>query len=252
MGDQTVTAAAAALDRRWRAPLTTAVTGHPGTGRDTVAAALTARFGVRALDTHAPPADRADADLAVHVLGAGVRDCDREFLAAQRRPVIVLSGKADLRGGPGRAGRLAAGAAADLQRPVYPVSGLLAAATVDDALHADLRRWADARIEVPVLAATFADHSEPQERRRRSLALAALGASGLRAALELLVEGPDLSAVALTARLRGLSGLAALVEPIRECGTAVAADRRRRRRRGLTVLAACGPDRDRLEARWIR
>lgn len=252
MGDQTVTAAVAALDRRWRAPLTIAVTGHHGTGRDTVAAALTARFGVRALDTQAPPEDRADADLAVHVLGAGVRDCDREFLAAQRRPVIVLSGKADLRGGPERAARLAAGAAADLQCPVYSVSGLLAAATVDDALHAALRGWAGAGIEVPVLAAAFVDGVEPDERRRRSLALATVGAAGLRAALRLHAAHPELPAAALTARLRALSGLAALVEPIRACGTAVAADRRTRRRRGLTVLAARGPGRDQLEARWIR
>lgn len=229
------------MDDRDASSVSIAVTGHRGTGRDTVAAAVTDRFGIAAHGPGAPPEQRAAADLLVHVLGAVVRDCDRDFLSRQRRPVIVVAGKADVRGP--RAAVAAATAASRLRRPVYPVSGLLATATVDEALLADLRGWVRARIDVPPLAAAFVDVPDPDERRRRGAALDALGATGLRAALALCAEGPatgDEAAVcrAMTARLRAAGGFGALAEPLRGCGPELFARRRLARRRAAMLAQA--------------
>ena len=96
-----------------------AVTGHRGTGRATLAQALTRHFNVdaRRAEHGGPPAD-----LIVHVLGARVRHCDEAFLATAGGPVVVVSGKADLRDGPERSTELAQTAARRLGHQVYPVS----------------------------------------------------------------------------------------------------------------------------------
>ncbi|MFZ2510585.1 MAG: hypothetical protein WAW85_05775 [Gordonia sp. (in: high G+C Gram-positive bacteria)] len=229
--------------------LRSAVTGHRGTGRDTVAAALTDWFGIAAARSD----HSSDADLVVHVLGAGVRDCDRRFLTHLAVPVVVVAGKADLRG-PDQAhwrqasAELAARASGELALPVHPVSGLLARATISEELLADLDRWLRADIAVPPIAAAFADVAEKAERRRRATALVSLGTAGLRCALAVRAEHPSLAAGALTRALRASSGFGALVEPIRAHGPAIAEVRAGRRRRNLAVRAAgCLTDRDELE-----
>ena len=222
-----------------------AVTGHDGTGRDTVAAALSGHFDIPAYGPAAPPARRAAADLLVHVLGAVVRPCDRDFLHGQVRPVLVVAGKADLRGP--RAAPAAGVAAEDLRRPVHPVSALLATVTVDDALLADLRRWARGGIVLPSPPAAFVETPDPEERCRRAAALDALGAAGLRTALAHCATVPDgrdpaAERAALTDRLRADSGFAALAGPLRAVTPALDAHRAQRRRRAWVVQ----------QARWTR
>lgn len=248
MGEQTAASGGPAPDR-----LGAAVTGHFGVGRDTTAAALTGWFGISATASDAAQC----ADLVVHVLGAGVRECDRRFLARWGDAVVVVAGKADLRGvDPGgwqrAAAALAARAADDLERPVYPVSGLLARAEVTAELLADLDRWLSAGVGVPPVALAFAEVDDDAERRRRAAALVSLGAAGLRAALALRAGQPGCDAAALTGALRAASGFRALIEPIRACGPAIAAARLRRHRRELTVQAAgCPAQRDELERRAL-
>lgn len=238
------------LERRRRAPLTAVVTGHPGGGRDTVALGLRTEFGVRATADGDP-----GADLVVHVLGAVARDCDRDLLAGERRPCVVVAGKADLRRDAQRARELAEAAAAVLGRPVYPVSGLLAAARIDDGLAAALCRWAGAGERVPVLAVAFPDAArDAADRALRDRALRELGPAGLAYALAAAARsprlGPDaMTGQALTAAVRARSGFAALVGPIRACAPGIAAARERRHRVESTVLAARGPGRDAVEAR---
>ncbi|MFT3660862.1 MAG: hypothetical protein QM809_05545 [Gordonia sp. (in: high G+C Gram-positive bacteria)] len=249
-----------------------AVTGHPGTGRDTVARALRRCFGVRARRL----ADRGGADggssgsalppdLAVHVLGAAVRDCDLSFLRRVDVPIVAVLGKCDLRGGAEEVRSLVARAARDLGRPVFGVSGPAAAAQVTEDLRAALADWAVAGRWVPVLAASFVDVDDPVERARRTSALAELGGRGLAVALERCAAEPTVSAAELTRHLRGFSGIGALAAPVRACAPVIAAERERRHRRALTLLAARGggpdgggsaggaeTDRDRCEADLIR
>ncbi|MEZ5213316.1 hypothetical protein MYK68_19725 [Gordonia sp. PP30] len=238
------------LERRRRAPLTAVVTGHPGGGRDTVALGLRTEFGV-----WAAAGDDPGADLVVHVLGAVARDCDRELLAGERRPCVVVAGKADLRRDPQRARELAEAAAVALGRPVYPVSGLLAAARIDDGLAAALCRWAGAGERVPVPAVAFPDAArDAADRALRDRALRELGPAGLACALAAAARsprlGPDaMTGQAMTAAVRARSGFAALVGPIRACAPGIAAARERRHRAESTVLAARGPGRDAVEAR---
>ncbi len=234
-------------------PLHVAVTGHAGSGRETLAAALTDWFGVSAARAEHP----SGADLAVHVLGAGVRGCDHRFLSRLRVPVVIVAGKADLRGDDRRrwgtaAADLAACAAEELSVPVHPVSGLLARAAVTTELLTDLDRWRRAGVVVPPIASAFAEVAEVSERRRRAAALVTLGAAGLAGALALRVAHPDLDAGALTRALRSGSGMRALAEPIVSYGPVIADQRVRRRRRELAVRAAdCLADRDELEARVL-
>lgn len=240
--DAAARAMRASLDRIRHAPLSITVTGHPGTGRATLAAAVRRCFGVRVAvtDGRAKPA----ADLTLHVLGAGVRACDREFLAELRGPVLVVAGKADLRSDPVS---VAEAAAEILARPVWAVSGLLATASVTDDLWAALRRWADDGRTVPPLAASFGeaesasgDRPDAGERDLRMLALGELGGAGLRAALAYCAAGPEAEPdpAGLARELVALSGMLALAGPIRECGAAIAVERERRHRRAVAVLAA--------------
>lgn len=233
--------------------LRAAVTGHRGTGRDTVAAALTEWFGITAARVDRPGA----ADLVVHVLGAAVRDCDRRFVARQKVPVVFVAGKADLRGPDGGswqrcAAGLAARATQELSARVFPVSGLLACARIGGGLLADLDRWVDAAVTVPPIAAAFAEVADDAERRRRAAALVSLGAAGLASALAVRAAHPDLDASGLTRALRAGSGFRALASPIIAQGPVIAEERARRRRRDLTVRAAGRfADRDELERRVL-
>lgn len=245
------------VERRRRAPLRIVVTGHPGSGRATMAAALQKCFGVDAApgDGSAPPG-APPADLAVHVLGAGVRACDREFLSALAVPAVVVCGKADLRGG-GEAVRKAEGAAArELGRPVVGVSGLLAAAPHERQMSTELWTalgvWAEAGVGVPVLAAAFAEDGDPAEHRLRTVALREFGAVGLRVALRYRAACRDSDPDGLTRRLVSLSRVPLLAGPIRACGPAIAAERERRRRRDISLQAARGRGRDLMEAELVR
>lgn len=244
MGEDAVVAA----ENRRRAPLAAVVTGHRGGGRKTVAQGLRENFGI-----HAGIDDDPRADLVVHVLGAAPRPCDHDFLAHQHRPLVVVAGKADLRRDPARAQELAAAAARELGRPVFPVSGLLAVVGFDAALAAAVHRWAAAGLAVPPLAVRFVEQAgDDEERALRAAALGRCGAAGLRWVLARCAAESGLTATALTIALRERSGFAALVTPIRDCAAAIAAARARRLRRDLALIAARGADRDRAEMRLLR
>ncbi|GAA4641037.1 hypothetical protein [Gordonia humi] len=208
------------VQTRRSGPLTVAVAGRPGAGSSTMAAALRTCFRLCCMtigDTDPPPT----ADLLIRVIGAQVREQDRRALADVAVPTIVVAAKADVRSDP-RA--LADAAADDLGRSVHPVSGLLASAAVGPADLVGLRA---------------ADPPAPLLRR--------YGLTGVAAARELLDRLPESTAREVTERLRAVSGIDALADPIRERSGPVATLRDRRLRDDLRLLAARGVARDDAE-----
>ncbi|MFT4085594.1 MAG: hypothetical protein QM658_00315 [Gordonia sp. (in: high G+C Gram-positive bacteria)] len=224
--------------------LSVVVSGYAGTGRGTVAAALTERFGLRA-ERAAP--DVPEPDLRVRVLGATVRAVDLDAVSSPGPPWLIVSGKADLRDDPRHARLLADSAAAELGRPVHPVSALLARATVTADDWSAVCRWASCTT-MPILSSAFLDVDDDAERTRRRGALQKWGPAGLRLVLDAAQAGDDprLGELA-TSLLRESSGFGALVEPIRALGPQVAVQRERARCRTLNLLAASGRARDHAE-----
>lgn len=218
------------------------VSGLAGAGCTTMAAALCERFGVETTigDASAPP------DLLIRVIGAQLRSRDRAMIDAAATPVLVVAGKADTRTD---ARRLAAEAAAELGRPVYPVSGLLAAVRLDADDVELLRRWERTGVRVPRAAAEFAG-DDPTERDRARM-MGRLGRCGLLAAFADLAERPAATAADLTGMLRARSGIDALADPIAGAAGQIAEGRRVRRLFELRLRAARGPDRAAMEQRLI-
>jgi hypothetical protein len=208
-------AVARALTRR-NAPLSVAVGGHGRTGRSTLAAAIRARFRLPTVvaDDEGPPPD---VDLTIRVIGAQPRRSDVAAVASGGA-MIVVAGKADLRGDP-RA--LADIAAQTLGVPVLPVSGLLASVTVVPGDMALLR----------------SDPVDPDVLRR-------FGVEGVARARELGVVPAEV----LTARLREVSGIDAVAAAIRSMSTDIAAGRDRRMRAELRLAAARAVDRELVES----
>lgn len=223
-------------------PLVLGVSGLPGAGRATMAAALRERFG----DAATVDADAASPDLLVRVIGASLRDRDRAMIAASTSPVLVVVGKADTRADPRR---LADAAAAALGRPVFPVSGLLAAVVLGVDETELLRRWQRAGVRVPRAAAEFAG-DDPTGRDRARM-MSRLGRRGLVAAFAGLAARPDATAAELTEMLHAGSGIDALAAPIAGAFGQIAQDRRVRRLIGLRLLAARGLDRVTVEHRLV-
>ena len=212
-----------------------------------MAAALGARFGVEVTVDDGSGGDRpADADLLIHVIGAQIRSRDRARIDAATGPLVVVAGKADTRSDPQR---LAQAAAADLGRPVFAVSGLLAGARMDDADLIPLRRWQRAGVRIPAAAAEFAA-GDPADRDRARM-MARFGRAGMIAVFTALAAQPDLTAAGLTEILRASSGVDALARPIAGSAGVIAERRRARRLHPLRLLAARGSDRARLEQRLI-
>ncbi|EGD54823.1 hypothetical protein [Gordonia neofelifaecis] len=229
------------------------VTGCPGAGSSTLAAALAARFGVVARVPGREP-DGDPPDLLIRTIGAQVREADRTAIGSVDIPVVVVAGKADTRPD---AARLADVAGRELGRPVVTVSGLLAAAHLDEDDLGVLRAWSAAGVAVPTSAAEFAalgDEGRPTsaaEQQIRARFIAGIGRAGLVAALRVVGETPDLSAAAVTAALRSMSGVDALVAPIAASAEQIARGRRARRLSGLRLHAARGFDREAVESRLI-
>ncbi|WP_156890362.1 hypothetical protein [Gordonia shandongensis] len=236
--------------------LRVAVSGTAGVGVATMVRALHRRFGVAA--TARPDDADADADLLVRVIGAQERGPDRVLLDRCRRrggpPVVVIAGKADARP---TADRLARAAADRLGLPVTPVSGLLAGVDLDDAQAAALRRWADRGRDagrgfgVPVIAAMFPDGAtDPADQRMRADVLSSVGRTGLVAAMRALVDSPELDAAGLSAHLRGISGIDALIPAVRAAVPAIVERRRVLALAEVRLSAARGHRREDAE-RWL-
>ncbi len=221
------------------------VSGLRGAGCTTLTAALTARFGVVAIDGGGREGDPVP-DLHIRVIGAQARARDRVAIDGASIPVIVVAGKSDART---RMLSLADTAARDLGRPVLPVSGLLAAAhlTPDDVVL--LRGWEQSGVTVPTAAAAFSDGDCSQRERARMMAL--LGRAGLTAVFGHLATMPTATADDLTTMLRTLSGIDALIAPITGAADRIAQGRRVRRLSALRLLAARGPNRAAAERRLI-
>ncbi|MEP9392070.1 hypothetical protein ABLE94_07380 [Gordonia sp. VNK1] len=244
-----VRAVFAELSADYLRPLTIAVAGRAGTGRDTMARALRERLAISALGPGEDPVALADADLTVYVLVAGVRDSDRAALEALMpdRGIVVL-GKADTHDDPDAAAERAERIAAELGRPVIAVSQLLACADLTADEVAFLRSSALGGEQMPSMSAKYLRGAPGSaERVMRRTLLQRLDRYGIETVLDLLVEDIPGDAGALNAVLHRLSGIDALVPAF---GALVDGVRRRRAhhaRAEVDDLAAAGADRDVLE-----
>lgn len=208
------------IDRLCR-PTRVRVTGRPGVGRRTLAAAL-GDAGLTVTD------NQADVEVLVVAEAAKPEDC--QFIAASTGPIVFALNKADLLGAavPGRLGliRRITGVAA------VPVSALWATATLDGPLIAALRVLAaDPGDLSSTDAFCAAPHAVDGATRARLLAVADL--TGIAAATAALRAGAD--GRALTASLRRSSNIDQMVTAVH---TATAALRYRRLCAAMTRLRA--------------
>jgi hypothetical protein len=196
------------------APLRVAVRGRDGVGRATVAAALV-RAGVVVVD------DETAADVNVVVVAEALKPEDRAMLSGG--PTLVVLNKADLAGfgagGPiAVADRRATEYQAQTGTPTVPLVGLLAAATLDDALIAALRVLT---VEPADLTSTdgFLSAEHSLSRATRVRLLDTLDLFGIAHGVLALRQGTD--AAALPAVLRRLSQVDRVVEKLAVSGAEV-------------------------------
>ena len=245
-----------AAARRYVQPLSVAVVGRRGVGRDTMARALSERFGVAAFVAERGSGVLAGADLRVHVLAGAPRRADHEMLAASpRERTVVVLGKADtlpsdaVSGASDAVARLVRAASESLGRPVVAVSQLSACATVSDDEFAFLRRLvADGEV-MPSMSGHFLAPARPAQLQMRADLLRRLDAAGVARALSLVAADDPAAAGAstLTGSLRATSGFDALREAFAACMPAVVAHRGAQVRASLELAAAAGADRDSVE-----
>ncbi|MGV9709372.1 hypothetical protein ACWDTI_01720 [Gordonia sp. NPDC003424] len=252
-----------AAARRYARPLHVQVCGRPGTGRDTLARALREHLAVTAIGPGEAAEGRADADLWVYLLTGPPRaDDHRALVDLPNDRTIAVLGKADIHDDPGVAAEIAAGCAARLGRPVYPVSPLLACADLRDDEFDFLRRLVAAGEEMPSMAGHFLTGSlagrpapsgaEPflgDERALRAALLRRVDRSGVEHALALIADGhpagADVAGVNRALRARG--GLDALVAPVRDRIEVVRHWRAVELHAQVTRIAARGAERDAIE-----
>lgn len=246
-----------ALGERYRRRLHVAVSGRPGTGRDTLARALRARLPVTAIgpgetDGPRPGGAQSDADLWIHLLTGPPRRADLDIAAAlpADRTITVL-GKTDIHADPDVAAAIAAECGARLATTVWPVSALLACAAIDDDEYAFLGHLVAQGAEMPSMAGQFlaGEGTADGERRMRAGLLRRIDRHGLDLALGLIAAGDPAAADAatLTATLRAISGIDALRVPIGERMGHVRRRRAAELRESVELLAARGRDRDAIE-----
>ncbi|OBA71326.1 hypothetical protein [Gordonia sp. 852002-10350_SCH5691597] len=245
-----------AAARRYVQPLSVAVVGRRGVGRDTMARALSERFGVAAFVAERGSSVLAGADLRVHVLAGAPRRADHEMLAASpRERTVVVLGKADtlpsdaVSGESDAVARLVRTASESLGRPVVAVSQLSACATVSDDEFAFLRRLvADGEV-MPSMSGHFLAPARPAQLQMRADLLRRLDAAGVARALSLVAADDPAAAGAstLTGYLRATSGFDTLREAFAACMPAVVAHRGAQVRASLELAAAAGVDRDSVE-----
>ena len=238
-----------AAARRYVQPLSVAVVGRRGVGRDTVARALCERFGVAAFVAERASNVLAGADLRVHVLAGAPRRADHEMLAdSPRERTVVVLGKADTLPPDGAVGLVRA-ASESLGRPVVAVSQLSACATVSDDEFEFLRRLSTDGEVMPSMSGHFLAPARSEKSPMRADLLRRLDAAGVARALNLLAADDPAAATAsaLTGYLRATSGFDALREAFEACMPAVVAHRGAQVRAALELAAAAGADRDNVE-----
>ncbi len=228
-GDPRVTA----IERRLRVPVSVAVRGRPGVGRDAVAAALTAG-GV------AVAASGASGDVDVVVLAERLTDEERSALEHLSVPTLLVLNKADL-GGPAAGGPLAAAdrtaarLSVALGLPVVPMVALLATVDVRDGDLATLRALVVVPADMTSVDAFVACPHPVASGVRRDL-LDRLDRFGVAHAVLAAADG--LTPAAVTARLRALSGTDAVLAALRAVTAPVRYARIRAAVSALRVLAA--------------
>ncbi|GAB40042.1 hypothetical protein [Gordonia sputi] len=252
-----------AAARRYVQPLSVAVVGRRGVGRDTMARALSERFGVAAFVAERGSGVLAGADLRVHVLAGAPRRADHEMLGASpRERTVVVLGKADtlaadavsgaadaVSGAADAVAGLVRAASESLGRPVVAVSQLSACATVSDDEFEFLRQLVADDEVMPSMSGHFLAPARPAQSQMRADLLRRLDAAGVARALSLVaVADPAAgSASTLTGYLRATSGFDALREAFAACMPAVVAHRGAQVRASLELAAAAGADRDSVE-----
>ncbi|BBX67209.1 hypothetical protein [Mycolicibacterium psychrotolerans] len=222
-----------AVERRLRLPVSVAVRGRRGVGRDTVAAALAAA-GV------AVAAPGATADIDVVVLSERLTEEEQTVLLCRSVPTLVVLNKADLgaasAGGPlAAADATAARLSVAVGLPVVPMVALLASAEVHDDDLAALRALVDAPADMTSVDAFAAgEHLVPAEVRRALLDR--LDRFGLAHAVLAAADG--LTPATVTARLRALSRIDAVLAALAGVAAPVRYARIRAAVHALRVLAA--------------
>ncbi len=228
-GDSRITALIDQID----GPVRVVVRGRDGVGRGTVAAALS-RAGVLVAD------DDTTVDVDVVVVAEALKSEDRAMLRAW--PTLVVLNKADLAGfGAGGPIAVADRRAADFQAltgaPTLPMVGLLATATLDDALIAALRRLT---AEPADLTSTdgFLTAGHSLSRAVRARLLDTLDLFGIAHGVLALQQGADVAA--LPAVLRRLSQVDRVLAQLTVTGAEVRYRRVRSALVQLRTLAARG------------
>ncbi|GAC50480.1 hypothetical protein [Gordonia aichiensis] len=239
-----------AAARRYVRPVSVAVTGRRGVGRDTMADALHRRFGVTASVT-GDGRDVLAADLVVHVLAGAPRRSDRQILAASpRERTVVVLGKADTLDADA-VDRIVRAACDSLGTPVVAVSQLSASVKVSEADLEFLRGLVEAGETLPSMSGRFlaAAPAHSPSWRMRSDMLRRLDAAGIRCALSLIArdDAAAADAATLTEYLWGTSGFDGLSVELGARMPAVAEHRAAHVRASLESAAAAGADRDNIE-----
>ncbi|OBH17021.1 hypothetical protein [Mycobacterium sp. E3247] len=215
------------IAERTAAALRVLVRGRPGVGRGTVARALGGAGAAAGVSV--TTADDRDADLLVYVTAEVVKPEDVDAIGGAGRPVVAVLNKADLTGslsrgdGPIAAARTrCAELEAVLGAPMVPMTGLLAAAALDDldaALWAALRTVAAHPGVATALDGSFAgflaaDNPVTADVRRRLLDT--LDLFGIALAVAAIRQGRTVPQV--RALLRRTSGVDAVLSHISIAG----------------------------------
>lgn len=195
---------------RLRRPVSVAVSGRAGVGRDTVAGALRRR-GVAVVP--------AGGEVCIRVIAEAAAAEDLAVTRSGDRPVLVVLTKADLAGaGPGGplavACRRARGLGALTGRPAVPTVGLLAALEADS-LDGDLVAALQTFVtEPPDLSSVdaFVDRPHPVAPDVRARLLDRLDRFGIAHAVLLLAGGTPLQS--LTGQLATLSNFAEVMRAL--------------------------------------
>lgn len=221
---------------RFAGPPRIAVSGRAGSGRRTLRRALAERLGCVTTDVAG-----GEADIAMHLLVSAPRDEDRQTIA--RLPVgrtLLVVGKADVIRGP----------AVDVDGlcpVVRRAAPLLATLRPTDADVRLLRALAVAGVRRPVTAAESIA-TVPDEISGAATELARrVGRGAMHLCLEAVAAQPDISGPEFEMLLVERSGIAELLDPIRELARAAVPQRLSRVARELDRLAASGVARDELE-----
>ncbi|WP_018178205.1 hypothetical protein [Jongsikchunia kroppenstedtii] len=223
-----------AVAARFGGPPRVVVSGRAGSGRRTLRWALAERLGC-VTDGVEPD----DADIAVHLLVAPPRDADRR--AIERLPAgrsLLVLGKVDVVDPP------AVDGLGPVVRRAAPLLATLRPTEDDVRL---LSALVDSGVRQPLTAAAVVGATSAETSGAATELARRFGRSGMHVGLAAVAESPGITAAELEALMVDRSGVAELLEPIRDLAQAAVPQRLSRVARELDRLAAGGVARDELE-----